>query len=92
VVLRSCEVRLWEARDTKRERGRNVSRCETYNPLSVNVFRLRVESVAKPLREEGQRDYVWVSPGEAGQMVQEPELQIIFRRFANEAWITGKFT
>jgi 8-oxo-dGTP pyrophosphatase MutT (NUDIX family) len=61
-------------------------------PYIVNVFSLRVESVSKHFREEGQREYVWVSPGEAAQMVLEPELQSIFRRFANAAGITGKFT
>jgi 8-oxo-dGTP pyrophosphatase MutT (NUDIX family) len=61
-------------------------------PFIVNVFRLRVESVAKHFREEGQREFIWVSPGEAAQMVLEPELQSIFRRFANEASTTAQFT
>ncbi|KQV31821.1 NUDIX hydrolase [Rhizobium sp. Root1204] len=61
-------------------------------PYIFNVFRLRVESVAKRFREEGQREYLWVPPGEAAHMVQEPELQSILRRFANEAGTTKKFT
>ncbi|URK88007.1 NUDIX hydrolase [Rhizobium sp. RCAM05350] len=53
-------------------------------PYIVGVFLLRVKSIAKRFPEEGQRRYVWVSPGEAAKMVQEPELQSIFRRFANQ--------
>lgn len=61
-------------------------------PYIVSVFLLRVKSIAKHFREEGQREGVWVTPGEAAQMVQEPELQSIFRRFANQVSQTKNFT
>jgi 8-oxo-dGTP pyrophosphatase MutT (NUDIX family) len=61
-------------------------------PYIVSVFLLRVKSVAKHFREEGQRECVWVSPGQAATMVQEPELQSIFRRFANQVGSTKTFT
>lgn len=61
-------------------------------PYIVSVFLLRVKSVAKDFLEKGQREYVWVSPTEAAKMVQEPELQSIFRRFANQVNPSKTFT
>lgn len=61
-------------------------------PYIVSVFLLRVKSISKHYREEGQRECVWVSPSEAATMVQEPELQGILRRYANQVGAAKKFT
>jgi 8-oxo-dGTP pyrophosphatase MutT (NUDIX family) len=49
--------------------------------IQVQVFPLEVlvERLAFP--EQGQRDKRWISPAEAAEMVDEPELQAIIRGF-----------
>jgi 8-oxo-dGTP pyrophosphatase MutT (NUDIX family) len=49
--------------------------------VEVQVFPLEVlvERLAFP--EQGQRDKRWIAPAEAADLVDEPELQAIIRRF-----------
>jgi 8-oxo-dGTP pyrophosphatase MutT (NUDIX family) len=53
----------------------------TVQAVEVQVFPVEVlvERLAFP--EQGQRDKRWLAPSEAAEMVDEPELQAIIRRF-----------
>ncbi len=48
-------------------------------PLTVSVHLLRLESETTHFREYGERQKIWISPADAASLVDEPELQEIFR-------------
>ena len=48
-------------------------------PLTVSIHLLRLESEAAHFREYAKRQKIWISPSEAALLVEEPELQDIFR-------------
>ena len=50
-------------------------------PCRVEVFRIRVGKLAKSYPEARERKRIWVSPGKAAKLVDEPELKAILRDF-----------
>lgn len=48
------------------------------NPLVVSIHLLRLESDAGHSPEYAQRQKIWISPAQAAQLVEEPELQELF--------------
>ena len=48
-------------------------------PLTVSIHLLRLASEAAHFREYAQRQKIWISPAEAALLVEEPELQALFR-------------
>ena len=57
---------------------------------SVVVFALQVRRLARRFPEHKQRQRKWVAPNEAARLVQEPELQALFGRIAeNPGLIAG---
>jgi 8-oxo-dGTP pyrophosphatase MutT (NUDIX family) len=51
----------------------------------VAVFPLEVQTVASKWPEKGQRKRAWVSPKEAAERVQEPELSKLLKGFSGTA-------
>jgi hypothetical protein len=49
--------------------------------VRVQVFPLEVREEADAWPEQGQRDRLWTSPGEAATMVDEPELQKLLAKY-----------
>lgn len=50
--------------------------------VCVQVFDLQVEEERKTWPEMGQREKLWVAPGDAAALVDEPELQRLLAAFA----------
>jgi hypothetical protein len=53
--------------------------------VRVQVFPLEVREEAETFPEQGQRDRLWTSPGEASGMVDEPELRKLLAAFRPRA-------
>lgn len=73
--------------DVSREpigRYRSVKRSETglEEPCEVIVFRVDVRRMTDDYPESGERTRLWVSPLEAAERVDEPDLKTILRDFA----------
>jgi 8-oxo-dGTP pyrophosphatase MutT (NUDIX family) len=49
--------------------------------VKVAVFALQVEAMNEAYPEAGQRERFWTSPAEAADLVQEPQLAELLRRF-----------
>ena len=49
--------------------------------VRVEVFALEVRKEAEDWREKGQRELRWVTPTQAAEMVDEPELKALLARF-----------
>jgi 8-oxo-dGTP pyrophosphatase MutT (NUDIX family) len=93
--LKSNETALreaWEEAGVKNSQASNtpVGRY-TYNkraasglevPVETLVYSVEVQDLAKKFPEAHERTLKWVKAGEAANMVQEPELQSIFRTCA----------
>ncbi len=52
-------------------------------PVRVQVHLLEVEEMLKDFPERDSRRLEWVSPQEASERVNEPELKILFQRLAD---------
>ncbi len=50
-------------------------------PLTVSLHLLRLESESGHPADYAQRQKIWISPAEAALLVDEPELQALFRSF-----------
>ncbi len=53
-------------------------------PVRVQVHLLKVEGSCKDFKEKGVRQIEWVSPEEASNRVNEPELKILMLQFAEK--------
>jgi 8-oxo-dGTP pyrophosphatase MutT (NUDIX family) len=58
--------------------------CYTYvkdreTPLTVSVHLLRFKAEGDQFPERTQRQKMWIAPAEAAELVEEPELQALFR-------------
>lgn len=60
----------WKRRETR------------FDLLTVDVFPLEVTKIRKSWKEKAERQIRWVSPQEAAEAVDEPELATILRGFA----------
>jgi 8-oxo-dGTP pyrophosphatase MutT (NUDIX family) len=59
-------------------------------PLTVSVHLLRLESEAAHFREYAERQKIWISPAEAALLVEEPELQALFRSIDTDNPLTSQ--
>lgn len=53
--------------------------CGTPQPVETNLYRLKVTGVSDDYPEADQRERLWVTPAEAANLVDEPQLKAILR-------------
>lgn len=53
--------------------------CGTPQPVETNLYRLKVTGISDDYPEAHQRKRLWVSPAEAANLVDEPQLKAILR-------------
>lgn len=63
----------------KRPLGYYTYLKDNETPLTVSVHLLRLKDEANQFLERTQRQKIWISPAEAAVLVEEPELQALFR-------------
>lgn len=63
----------------KRPLGYYTYMKDNETPLTVSIHLLRLRNEVSQFPERAQRLKIWVSPAEAALLVEEPELQALFR-------------
>ncbi|MBB3656880.1 8-oxo-dGTP pyrophosphatase MutT (NUDIX family) [Rhizobium sp. BK650] len=63
----------------KRPLGYYTYLKDNETPLTVSVHLLRFKEEGDQFPERTQRQKIWIAPAEAAELVEEPELQALFR-------------
>jgi len=74
----------------KRPLGYYTYLKDNETPLTVSIHPLRLRNEVNQFPERTQRLKIWVSPAEAAQLVEEPELQALFRSIDTDNPLTSQ--
>jgi len=74
----------------KRPLGYYTYLKDNETPLTVSIHLLRLRNEVNQFPERAQRLKIWVSPAEAAQLVEEPELQALFRSIDTDNPLTSQ--